>query len=248
MTIPIPQSVDTLAGRTSTSPFITQIFARAPTGSDMKGFLVGQRWVDTSDGNAEYFLLNFTSSNGVVSANWVLLSSGSETADTFVTDSGTATPTLNSLTLTGAGGITTSGSGNTVTFTGSSAVTSFTATITGSSSTGTASYSTQSAKYVTFGKLCYVAVQLTWTGHTGTGNMRVSGLPFAASGTGTSTYVVSGDISSIPLPATSISNIFYLVAGQSIVNIATTQDNSINTAVQMSAGGSIAFEMFYFIA
>lgn len=93
MTTPIPQSVDTLAsGRTTTAPFITAIKDRAPTGNDgINGqYQVGQRWIDSSMSNAEYFLLNFVSSNGVVQANWILLESGLSTVETLTGNTGTA--------------------------------------------------------------------------------------------------------------------------------------------------------------
>ena len=93
MTTPIPQSIDTLAsGRTSTGPFITVIKDRPPTGNDgiNQQFQVGQRWIDTSSGNAEYFLLKFLSSVGVVQADWILLVSGTSTVETLTGNIGTA--------------------------------------------------------------------------------------------------------------------------------------------------------------
>jgi hypothetical protein len=79
MTFPIAQSLDTLASRTSTSPFITIIMNRPPNGNDgsAQGYLVGQRWIDTLNNNQEWFLLGFISMLGIVQANWVMVSSGS---------------------------------------------------------------------------------------------------------------------------------------------------------------------------
>lgn len=123
MTAPIGQFVDSTSGRTSTSPFITIIEARAPTGNDgiNNGLQVGQRWVDTSTDNEEYFLLGFVVSNGYVQANWVLLTASSSNL-TFVTDSGNAVTAGNIINILGADGITTSGIGDTVTITGSGSV------------------------------------------------------------------------------------------------------------------------------
>ncbi len=87
MTSPISQSVDTLAGRTSTGPFITVNFPRSPTVRDMN-YKTGQRWIDTSAQNAEWYLLNFLAAEGVVNANWVQLGSGSNTAETVSGNTG----------------------------------------------------------------------------------------------------------------------------------------------------------------
>lgn len=108
MTAPIPQSVDTLgSGRTSTGPFITVIKNRAPTGNDgiNQSFQIGQRWIDTSSGNAEYFLLNFIAAAGVVQAHWILLVSGTSTVETLTGNSGTAvTPDVfNNINVVGDG-------------------------------------------------------------------------------------------------------------------------------------------------
>lgn len=92
MTAPISQSVDTLAARTSTAPFITVIKDRPPTTLDgiNNAYQVGQRWVDTSNNNAEWFLLNFASANGSVTAHWVELAFGAGTVETLTGNTGGA--------------------------------------------------------------------------------------------------------------------------------------------------------------
>lgn len=92
MTSPIGQFVDTTLGRTSTNPFITKIMDRPPASTDgiNNAYMVGQRWVNTADNNAEYFLLNFLSSNGTVLANWVLLGTVSANTETLTGNSGSA--------------------------------------------------------------------------------------------------------------------------------------------------------------
>jgi len=56
----------------------------------------------------------------------------------------------------------------------------FTPTIRGSSTVGTATYSTQVGSYTRIGRLVYVQIALTWSAHTGTGNLRIGALPFTA--------------------------------------------------------------------
>lgn len=60
------------------------------------------------------------------------------------------------------------------------AAATFTPTIAGTTTTGVGTYSTQIGRYVRIGNLCYISVHLVWTGLTGTGNLRVNGLPFTA--------------------------------------------------------------------
>ena len=54
----------------------------------------------------------------------------------------------------------------------------FTPTIIGATSAGTGTYSTQTGTYTKVGRLVSVQIILTWTAHTGTGAMKVAGLPF----------------------------------------------------------------------
>jgi hypothetical protein len=54
----------------------------------------------------------------------------------------------------------------------------FTPTIVGTSVAGTGTYIVQRGSYVKIGDWVFVSFQVIWSGHTGTGNMRMSGLPF----------------------------------------------------------------------
>jgi hypothetical protein len=57
-----------------------------------------------------------------------------------------------------------------------SPVETFTPVIFGTTSAGTATYSIQSGKAVIQGNSVHIQIRLGWTGHTGTGNMKISGL------------------------------------------------------------------------
>jgi len=58
----------------------------------------------------------------------------------------------------------------------------FTPTITGTTLAGSGTYTTQEGSYVKLGTgtgdLVHIKIKLVWTAHTGTGNMRIAGLPF----------------------------------------------------------------------
>jgi hypothetical protein len=54
----------------------------------------------------------------------------------------------------------------------------WTPTIIGTTTAGTGTYTTQTGSYTKIGNQVTLHLTLTWTAHTGTGNMRISGLPF----------------------------------------------------------------------
>lgn len=51
-------------------------------------------------------------------------------------------------------------------------------TIAGTTTAGAAAYTNQTLSYSKIGKLVIVTCRITWTGHTGTGNMQITPLPF----------------------------------------------------------------------
>jgi len=59
----------------------------------------------------------------------------------------------------------------------------WTPVIYGSSSAGTATYSNQTGNYTKVGNLVCAVGRVSYSGHTGTGSMQMSGLPFTATGT-----------------------------------------------------------------
>lgn len=87
---------------------------------------------------------------------------------------------------------------------------SFNATIEGTTSAGVGTYSDQTGLYTKVGREIMFDISLQWTAHTGTGDLRVAGLPFtSASGRSIpcSVYIISG------LPLASGPVIQGLVAG-----------------------------------
>ena len=56
----------------------------------------------------------------------------------------------------------------------------FTPVIQGTTTAGTGTYTSRVGAYVKVGRITYVTAEVTWSAHTGTGNLRIAGLPFAA--------------------------------------------------------------------
>lgn len=58
----------------------------------------------------------------------------------------------------------------------------FTPVVEGSTTPGSGTYSTQSGVYTKIGRVVQFTVNVSWSAHTGTGGLRITGLPFATSG------------------------------------------------------------------
>jgi hypothetical protein len=78
----------------------------------------------------------------------------------------------------------------------------FTPTIIGTTTAGTGTYSLQTGTYTRTGRVVRFNVAITWSAHTGTGNMDIAGLPFTASATANS-QPVSVTSSNLTVPVTS---------------------------------------------
>jgi hypothetical protein len=66
----------------------------------------------------------------------------------------------------------------------------FVPTIIGTTSAGTATYSANSGTYTKIGNVVHVQIVLTWSSGTGTGEMRIGGLPFSIMSADAPTYPV----------------------------------------------------------
>ena len=81
----------------------------------------------------------------------------------------------------------------------------FTPTIVGVTTAGVGTYNTQFGRYTKIGNRVLFNIFLDWTAHTGTGAMRVSGLPFVSDGTANSQTAVAPSFpSNIVLAANSV--------------------------------------------
>lgn len=116
-------------GTTSTaalglSPIVTTV---APASNNVMGpngtFQIGQVWIN-STANLSYQLTSFSTSNGVMSANWTVLGTNAGTLDTLTGDSGgVITPTAANINVLGtANQITTAGASPTLTLSLPSAI------------------------------------------------------------------------------------------------------------------------------
>jgi hypothetical protein len=115
----------------------------------------------------------------------------------------------------------------------------------GSTSAGVGTYTYQMGHYSQIANVIFYSITLTWTAHTGTGNLRVGGLAVAAGNNGDYTP-----------PAVYFSNITLLAVGNKIEGTiipATTTiflyevGGAAASAVPMDTAGSLYLSGFYFI-
>ncbi len=89
-----------------------------PSTSNIQGafgsYPIGQEWINTATGSV-FSLVSYSSSNGQVTATWVVLGGGTTALDALAGDTGSATPVAGSITIAGGTGVTTTASGSTVT-------------------------------------------------------------------------------------------------------------------------------------
>jgi hypothetical protein len=93
----------------------------------------------------------------------------------------------------------------------------WTPTIVGVTTTGTATYNVQVGRYTKVGNLVTIQMYIEWSGHTGTGNMRVSGLPFQQSAeTNVFSAVSVGYFHNVSLSANNVFNGYVVNGSQAI--------------------------------
>jgi hypothetical protein len=97
----------------------------------------------------------------------------------------------------------------------------------GTTSAGAGTYSSQIGKYTKIGNCVYFQIYIVQTAHTGTGNMRIGGLPFNSSSTSNLT------------PASSLFNNLATAASTIPVAAVTGNGNWINLYTQPVGGGGL---------
>lgn len=118
----------------------------------------------------------------------------------------------------------------------------WTPTIVGTTAAGVGTYTAQTAEYTRIGNIMHVYAAITWTAHTGTGNMHIGGLPTAAK---RSAPAFSARFSSITFTGTTP----YLatIASSTEVQIAQYSSGVAATDVPIDTAGSIILQGSYFI-
>lgn len=124
---------------------------------------------------------------------------------------------------------------------------SWTPVVVGNTVAGVGTYTLQAGTYTRIANLVFVAGTVTWTAHTGTGDMRVNGLPFTSRNTANYHYDMVVNLTNIGLPAAVIQIMGEVRQNSSQIVLEATRNNNTNLPVQMDATGSIDISGFYLV-
>jgi hypothetical protein len=120
--------------------------------------------------------------------------------------------------------------------------------ITGSTSAGTATYAPAKGTYSKIGNVVFFNCYLTWSGHTGTGDMRVSGLPFTSSSTAnTQTAVSIAFMDSLSLTAGNVLSAYVDVGQTYVVLVQTPTGGGGASGVPLDPAGSLMVAGHYLV-
>jgi hypothetical protein len=123
----------------------------------------------------------------------------------------------------------------------------WTATIVGTTTAGTATYAAQTGNYTKVGRAVSIVLYIAWSGHTGTGNMNLHGLPFTSTSGNNSAGVTIGYLNNLALTAL---NVFSPIidAGQTKVDFyqSPVGGGAIAT-VPIDAAAAFALSCTYFV-
>lgn len=116
---------------------------------------------------------------------------------------------------------------------------SWTPIIQGTTVAGTGTYTNQSGSYLRVGKITFLTGIVTWTAHTGTGNLRLGGLPYVAASDGV------GQISYRNLTVSG-TPLFEIIDSQSYANVMNRPTTGGNAAaLAMDTSATIYFTICY---
>lgn len=114
----------------------------------------------------------------------------------------------------------------------------FTPTIVGATTAGTATYSTQLGRFTRIGNRVFFDIAIGWTGHTGTGAMRIAGLPITPN-VSTISSVYFGLVESVVLGAGNYLTGYVRNDGPQITMLTANLGTSVPTTPNISAAGGI---------
>ena len=122
--------------------------------------------------------------------------------------------------------------------------TAFTPTIVGSSTAGAGTYTTQVGHYARIGNIVFYSITLVWTAHTGTGNLRIGGLPVTAANNG-NFPPASVYFSNLTLAAAG-NKVMVIVNANSTIMLAYEVGSGASSLLQLDTAGSLYLSGIYF--
>lgn len=118
--------------------------------------------------------------------------------------------------------------------------------IVGGTTTGTGTYTSQKGIYSKIGNMVFIQAYMVWTAHTGTGLMRIGGLPFIPSTTSNVFQPFAVRFSDITLAA--VGNKLQIYASPSVASLVIEEvGGGAASNLAMDTAGSIMISGFYFV-
>ena len=123
----------------------------------------------------------------------------------------------------------------------------FTPTIVGTSTAGVGVYVNQNGRYTKVGRLVTCQIYLNWSAHTGTGDMRIGGLPFATASTSAIYYAASiGYANNLSLTAGYILTAYALDNSSDVINFHQyPTGGGASVSVPMDVSAAVIVEISY---
>lgn len=117
----------------------------------------------------------------------------------------------------------------------------FTPAVAGDSVAGAGTYTGQTGKYVKVGKMVYASVYLSWSAHTGTGNMTVTGLPFVSDSSG----VFNIGYQTLTVPASSLPKAYIGSSSSTILFVQAATGPGGDGLLAMDTAATLDFSIMY---
>lgn len=115
----------------------------------------------------------------------------------------------------------------------------WTPVIIGSTSAGSASYTDQDGRYTKIGRMVYIECYVEWSGGTGTGGLRIDGLPFTSANIDTFPSLAIGALNNVPLTAANVPMAYVNKNSDQIVMWQSPIAGGTSVAVPYDAAGGI---------
>lgn len=128
---------------------------------------------------------------------------------------------------------------------GAAAQGSWTPTLEGTTSAGSANYTVQSGTYIKISNLVYLQFRLQFNSASGTGNLKITGIPFPP--TSTPEYIGVGSVAIANMPfsvSTQYAN-SRILAGNNFLELEESEDDGGFALIDMDGTGEIRGSIFY---
>jgi hypothetical protein len=121
----------------------------------------------------------------------------------------------------------------------------WTPTVQGSTTAGTGTYTQQVGYYTKIGNVVHYHLYIVQTNHTGTGNIRIAGLPFTTANKAQAFYMSSVWFSNLLLPADTVQLNAYTTINSTFLNFEANRDNATPLAVAIDTAFSVYITGMY---